>query len=156
MSDKLDTLSPQQQTAIFFSLFTKELLSDMEYRFKINLDADQNVDEVIEKMKTYLKGQRSIILARYNLFTRRQHQGENFDDWLCEIRRLYDLAEAQEMSGEDLMTVLITTGVKEERVRSKILEDLKTPTLDETIKLIEQMMYAEETNARIEKRQEYS
>ena len=156
MSDKLDFLSPQQQTAIFFSLFTKELLTDMEYRFKINLDADQNVDEVIEKMKTYHKGQRSIILARYNLFTRRQHQGENFDDWLCEIRRLYDLAEAEEMKGEDLMTVLITTGVKEERVRSKILEDLKTPTLDETIKLIEQMMYAKETNARIEKRREDS
>ena len=54
------------------------------------------------------------------------------------------------------MTVLITTGVKEERVRSKILEDLKTPPLHETIKLIEQMMYAKETNARIEKRREDS
>ena len=58
------------------------------------------------------------------------------------------------MSGEDLMTVLITNGVKEERVRSKILEDQKTPILDETIKLIEQMMYTKETNARIEKRRE--
>ena len=149
VSDKLALLSLQQQTSIFFSLFTKELLSDMEHRFKINLDADQNVGEEIEKMKTYLKGQRSIILARYNLFTRRQHQGENFDNWLCEIRRLYDLAEAEEMSGEDLMTVLITTGVKEEHVSSKILEDLKPPNLDETIKLIEQMMYVKETNAKI-------
>ena len=53
-SAEVDTLSPQQQTAIFFSLFTKELLSDMEYRFKINLDADRNSNEVIDKMKSCL------------------------------------------------------------------------------------------------------
>ena len=60
------------------------------------------------------------------------------------------------MTGNDLMTVLITTGVREEKVRSKILEDLRTPTLDETVKLIEQMVYAKDTNARIEKRCEDS
>ena len=156
VSDSLETLTTPQQTAIFFSLFSKELLSDLEYRFQIDLNTDQEVDEILEKIKSYLKGQRSIILARYNLFTRRQHQGEAFEDWLCEIRRLYDLAEAQAMTGEDLLTVLITTGIKEERVRSKILEELKTPTFDETVKLIEQMMYAKETNARIEKRREDS
>ena len=95
------------------------------------------MEQVIEAIKTYLKGQRSIILARYNLFTRRQQYGETFEEWHCELRRLYDLAEAEGMSGNDLMTVLITTGVREEKVRSKILEDLRTPTLDETVKLIE-------------------
>ena len=48
--------------------------------------------------------------------------------------------------------VLITTGVKDERVKSKILDDLKTPTLDETVKLVEQMNHVKGTNARIEKR----
>ena len=102
----------------------------------------------MEAMKTYLKGQRSIILARYNLFTRRQHHGETFEEWYCELRRLYDLAEAEEMTGEDLLTVLITTGVRDEKVRSKILEDLTTPTQYETVKLIKQMVYAKDTNAR--------
>ena len=36
------------------------------------------------------------------------------------------------------------------------MEDLRTPTLDETVKLIEQMVYAKDTNARIEKRREDS
>ena len=102
-------------------------------------------------MKTYLQGQLSIVLARYNLFTRRQQQGETFEDWFCEIRRLYDLAEADEMSGDDLVTVLITTGILNEKVRSKILEDLRTPTFDDTEKLIKQMVYAKDTNAQIEK-----
>ena len=102
----------------------------MEYRFKINIDAEQKVEDVIAKMKDYLKGQRSIVVARYNLFTRRQQMGETFDDWYCELRRLYDLAEAEEMNGEDLLTVLITTGIRDERARSKIFEDLRTPTLD--------------------------
>ena len=67
ISDQLDTLSDPQKTAIFFSLFTKELLSDMQYRFKIDIDADQKVEEVIAKIKEYLKGQRSMVLARYHL-----------------------------------------------------------------------------------------
>ena len=66
ISDNLDSLTDQQTTAVFFSFFTKELLNDLEYRFKINVDADRLVDDVITAMKTYLKGQRSIILARYN------------------------------------------------------------------------------------------
>ena len=94
ISDNLETLTEQQQTAVFFSFFTKELLSDLEYRFKININAGQKVEDIIETMKTYLKGQRSMVLARYNLFTRRQQYGETFEDWYCELRRLYDLAEA--------------------------------------------------------------
>ena len=56
------------------------------------------------------------------------------------------------MSGNDLLTVLITTGIRDVRVRTKILQDLRTPTLDDNVKLIEQMVYAKDTNARIEKR----
>ena len=79
-----------------------------------------------------------------------------FEEWYIELRRLYDLAEAEEMTGEGLLTMLITTGIRDEKVRSKILEDLRTPTLDDTVKLIEQMTFAKDTNARIEKRREDS
>ena len=123
---------------------------------QISINTDQTVAEVMDAMKTYLKGQISMVLARYNLFSRRQEAGETFEDWYCELRRLYDLAEAQEMSGDDLLTVLITTGVREEKVRSKIFEDLRTPTLDDTVKLIEQMVYAKDTTARIDRRREDS
>ena len=156
ISDNLKSLTEQQQTAILFSFFSKELLSDLEYRFKVNIDVEKTVEEVMEAMKIHLKGQRSMVLARYNLFTRRQQHGETFEDYYCELRRLFDLAEARDMAGDDLLTVLITTGVRDEKVRSKILEDLKTPTLDDTVKLIEQMVYARDTNARIEKRREDS
>ena len=88
------------------------------------------------------------------MFTRRQQYDETFEDWYCELRRLYDLAEAKDMKREDLLTVLITTWIHGEKVRYKILENLKTPTLDDTVKLIEQMVYAKDTNARIEKRRE--
>ena len=64
--------------------------------------------------------------------------------------KLYVLAEAEDMSGNDPLTVVITTGVRDDKVRSKILEDLRTPTLDDVVKLIEQMVYAKDTNARIE------
>ena len=77
--------------------FTKDLLSDLEYRFKVDIDADQKVEEVIEAMNSYLKGQISTILARYSLFTRKQQNGETFEEWYCELRRLCDVAEAKTM-----------------------------------------------------------
>ena len=117
ISDNLDTLEEKQQTAILFSFFTKELLNDMEYRFKIYINGDQYVEEVLEQMKTYLKGQRSMVLARYNLFTRRQQMSETFEEWYIELRRLYDLAEAEEMTGEDLLTVLITVVWKASKIQ---------------------------------------
>ena len=64
------------------------------------------------------------------------------------------MAEAENMSGDDLLTALITTRVRDDKVRSKILEDLSTPTLDGTVKLIEQTVYAKDTNARIKNRRE--
>ena len=72
ISDTLETLSDKQQTAILFSMFSKELLSDLEYRFKINVGTDQKFEDILQAMEEYLKGQRSMVLARYNLFTRRE------------------------------------------------------------------------------------
>ena len=41
ISDNLASLPDNQQTAILFSFFTKELLSDLEYRFKVNITTEQ-------------------------------------------------------------------------------------------------------------------
>ena len=76
----LGTLTELTKIAVFFRFFTNELLSDLEYRFKININADQKVMDIIDTMKTYLSGQRAMVLARYNLFTRRQSYGETFED----------------------------------------------------------------------------
>ena len=120
MSDQLNTLTDQQKTAIFFCLFTKELLGDLQYIFKINVDAEQKVNDTIESMKAYLKGQRLMALTKYNLSTGRQQQGETFEDWYCELRRIYDLAEAQDMTGDDLLIVLITTGIRDEKTDPRL------------------------------------
>ena len=151
ISDNLEVLTDQQQTAFFSVFFSKELLSGLEYRFKVNIDFEQKVGEVMAAIKKHLKGQRSLVLARYNLFARRQQQGENFEDWYWELRRLYDLAEPKDIEGDDLLKVLTTTGIRDEKVRSKILDDYKNPTLNETAKLIEQLVYAKDSNARIKK-----
>ena len=117
--------------------------------FNINDDVTHTVEAVREATEPHPKDRMYGVLARHNLFTRRQQHGETFEDWYCELRNLFDLAEAENMSSDDLLTVLITTGIRNERARSKILEDFRTPTLDQTVKLIEQMVYAKDTNAQI-------
>lgn len=81
ISDNLEALTNQQKTAVLFSFFSKELLIAIEYWFKVNIDIKQKVDEVMEAMKTHLKRQRLIFLARHNLFTHRQQQCETLEDW---------------------------------------------------------------------------
>ena len=81
---------------------------------------------------------------------------ETFEEWYIELRRLYDLAEAEEMNWRRFAYRVDNYRIRAKKIRSKILEDLRTPTLDDTVKLIEQMTFAKDTNARIEKRREDS
>ena len=60
------------------------------------------------------------------------------------------------MTADDLLISIILTGVRLEKVQADILEDMKTLTLDKTVKLIEKMMYAKETNAGFKRRREGS
>ena len=71
---------------LFFSFLTKELLNGLEYRFKNCNKADKKVEDVVESMKNYVKGQRSIIFDRYDVFTQRQQYEETFEDWHCELK----------------------------------------------------------------------
>ena len=66
------------------------------------------------------------------------------------MRRLYGLPEEKNIR-EDLLAVLTTTRTGDEKVRSKIPEDLRTPTLDDTVQLLEQVTFAKDTNTSIEK-----
>ena len=84
-----------------------------------------------------------MVLERYTLYIRHQQYRETFDDLYCKLRRLYDLAEAAGMSEYDLLTVLITKGVRDRKTCSKIHEDFRTPNLDDTVKLIQKMVYIE-------------
>lgn len=71
----------------------------------MDINAVKKGEEVVESLNLYLKGKRSITLTGYNLFTRRHQNGETFEDSHCELRRLYELAEAERMIGDDLSTV---------------------------------------------------
>ena len=52
ISDDLEALTDQRQIAILFGFLSKELLSDLEYWFKVNIYVEQKVNEVMEAMKT--------------------------------------------------------------------------------------------------------
>ena len=50
----MEALSERQQNRNIILVLLKELLSDLEYRLKIDIDVQQKVGEVIEAMKTHL------------------------------------------------------------------------------------------------------
>ena len=61
----MESLSDKQQTAILLSLFSKELLSDLEYRFKIDIGAEQTVEDVLEAITLINKVGHAVVLATF-------------------------------------------------------------------------------------------
>ena len=112
ISENLEVMTDRQKTATFLGFFSKELLDDLENDFKIDISPEQKVEDVIEKIKKHLKSQRPMLLNRYRLFTRNQRSGETLDSWYQELRRLADVAEVESLSKDELLTVLITSGIQ--------------------------------------------
>ena len=121
ISENIEGMTDRQKTATFLGFFSKELLDDLENEFKINISPEQKVRDVVENIKKHLKSQRPMLLNRYRLFTRNQRSGETLDSWYQELRRLADVAEIENMSRDELLTVLITSGIQGNQLKLYML-----------------------------------
>lgn len=66
----------------------------------------------MKTMKTHLKDKDQWFQPDI-IYLHEGKQGENFKDWYCESRRSYDLVEVEDMEGYDLLTALMTTGIRD-------------------------------------------
>ena len=112
ISENIEGTTDRQKTATFLGFFSKELLNDLENDYKINISPDQKVEDVVDNIKKHLRSQRPMLLNRYRLFTRNQRSGETLDSWYQELKRLADVAEIETMSRDELLAVLITSGIQ--------------------------------------------
>ena len=102
----------EQKTAKFLGFFSTELLNDLEKDFKICLTPKQKLEDVLQTIKDHLKSQRPMLMNRYRLLTRNQHPGESFTDWHQQLMKIADEAEIENLSKDQLLTIMISVGMR--------------------------------------------
>ena len=112
ISEKMEEMEDSQKTAKLLGFFSTELLNDLEKDFKICLTPKQKLEDVMQTVKDHLKSQRPMLMTRYRLFTRNQHPGESFTNWNQELMKIAEQAEIENLSKDELLTIIIATGMK--------------------------------------------
>ncbi|TRY79445.1 hypothetical protein TCAL_07552, partial [Tigriopus californicus] len=130
---KINGFSRQEQVASFRSFCTPKMLSKMEFSMNIPVDTQDTLDEVINKISTFLKLRHNLALDRFRLLNRRQDENEPFDDFYTSLQELAAEAELRLMSHDDWIAMLVLVGTSDDKVRQELLAKVVPPTLEETI-----------------------
>ena len=148
---KLNEKSREDQVATFWTFCKPEFLQRIRHAVEIPLDTPLTLDQVLQKVKDYLKSQRNIAVDRYKLVRRKQETGESFDDFLVELREQAEDANLSSMTADEWIATLIVSGVRDEDTRQELLS--KKPPLDlpETITLCRNRELAEKEDQRLSK-----
>merc|ERR1712136_113068 len=136
ISEKINDMDEAQKTAKFLGFCSTELLDELEKDFKISLSPKQKLDDVIKTIKDHLKSRRPMLMARYRFFTRNQYPKETFSEWYRELLKIAHEAEIETLTKDEILSILIAAGMKDQKLRWKMLKELKTPGLQEVIDFV--------------------
>ena len=121
------------QLALLRDFFSMEMREAVEHVLLIPDDTTLKPDEVLDKIKNYIRSQRNIALDCVAFEERKQAAGENFDSFLIAIKTL---ARDADLCNECLNRRLVTkimSGIYDKETRTKLLAmsplpDLQTDT----------------------------
>ena len=89
-------------------------------------------DKILEKLDAYVTPKKNTTFCRYKFFTYRQEDGQTFDKYLTELRKLCNDCELDTLKDSILKDMLII-GLNNKRVQERLLRD-EDITLDNVIK----------------------
>ncbi|XP_031338074.1 uncharacterized protein K02A2.6-like [Photinus pyralis] len=115
--------------------------------FKFEDNEREKIEPLIAKFENYFKPRSNISNVRYNLFTRKQHEGEPIANFITEVTTLAQQCELGDLE-DSLIKTCITCGVADERMRQRLLEDDEM-TLEKAITLCKSMESSHEQAVKI-------
>ncbi|XP_045118162.1 uncharacterized protein LOC123508472 [Portunus trituberculatus] len=111
--------SLQQHSSLLDDEWTRIL------RYVISVEEDADLDEVLDAMECYLRGQRNIIVDRRDFYSRVQEPGESFDDFLCAIKEIANFSDFCDKCLDNRLRDRIVVGTSDEVALIRMLEDRK-------------------------------
>ncbi|KAB0800188.1 hypothetical protein PPYR_05928 [Photinus pyralis] len=115
--------------------------------FKFEDNEREKIEPLIAKFENYFKPRSNISNVRYNLFTRKQHEGKPIANFITEVTTLAQQCELGDLE-DSLIKTCITCGVADERMRQRLLEDDEM-TLEKAITLCKSMESSHEQAVKI-------
>lgn len=95
----------------------------LEVLNSLNLTPEEgaNYDNVIGAMSRFCEPRKNTVYERHNFYKRIQHDGESFDSFLMEIKRLAKSCDFGNAENE-MIRDRIVMGVRDSRLQTKLLE----------------------------------
>ncbi|CAI6348579.1 unnamed protein product [Macrosiphum euphorbiae] len=91
----------------------------------------QRVDEILEALEKYCIPRRNEIMENFQFFTRKQQEGEKFDQFYADLRKLAKICEFGQRE-EKLLKTQIVLGITDKELQTRLLRE--DPTLNNVIK----------------------
>lgn len=105
-----------------------------------NAEDSKDIKKVIERFKSECMPTENTIIERYKFNIRKQKTGERIKEYVAELRRLASTCKYEEVGKEDLVNQLIrdkiVVGLPEATLRTRLLEEGNSLTLEKTINMI--------------------
>ncbi|TRY74839.1 hypothetical protein TCAL_05486 [Tigriopus californicus] len=147
--------SRSQQVAAVLAALGPHAAAVVESVLGINPDdSSTNVQTILKALRSHYRATQSLIVDRFELISRRQKDGENFDQYLINLRRMMDEAAFNPEDFNDaLMSTLIVAGVQDVEAQKAIFREPSLPNLKRAIEICKSFEAADNDGDKIRKPQ---
>ena len=129
----LSSKSQEVQAAVFLHVIGSEA-HRVYNTFEFDDEGDRKkINKLLEKFENYCLPKKNITLERYSLFTRRQRQGESFDEFITDLRRRASRCEFP-ATLESILKDCIVMGTSDEKLRERLIRD-NVESLDKALNM---------------------
>ena len=125
----------QAQLGILRSSLSADMLQTLQYTLDVGETSHLTVAEIVDLIREHIKKSRNVHLHRYDLMQRKQQEGEKFDDFVANLKKLAVHAEPCRHCKDDQLVTLIICGLRDNSTRQKLLAKSDDLTLEKTINI---------------------
>ena len=114
-------LPQQSQLALLRTFFSMEMREAVEHILLIPDDTELSTDNILNKIKDYVRSQRNIALDCIEFEERKQNAGETFDAFLIVIKTLAHDADLCDACFDRYLVTKIISGIRDKETWMKLL-----------------------------------
>ena len=152
MVTSANELPHNSQLALLRSFFSSEMREAVEHILLIPDDTAFTPDEVLDKIKEYIRSQRNIALDCVAFEERKQAPGETFDSYLIAIKTLARDADLCTHCLNRRLVTKIMTGISDKNTRAKLLAMSPLPDIQKVTNICRSEESAKSDAAQINKK----
>ena len=132
---KLDSLEEETQRAHLRSCISEEMRNYIKCALGISKETSLSCNQILDDVEHHLRQRRNIALDRVAFEERRQQEGESFDNFFVNIKKLSAEADLCGHCLDQRLVTKIMTGVRCKDLKQKLLAISPFPELKEVINI---------------------